>query len=122
MVRHVLTPPLPSFPSTPVCLAQFCSASFDASVRLWDPSQGKVHSTLNHHSALVYSLAFSPSGDYLASSSGDKTVCVWSTKDGSLVRTFTGPSACYDTAFSPDGGKLAACFSSGAVTVIDLRL
>lgn len=55
------------------------------------------------------------------SSSADRQVCVWSTKDGALVRTFTGPSASYEAAFSPDGNKVACCFSSGAVAVIDLK-
>ena len=98
------------------------SASFDASVRLWDPAAGKMRCTLAHHSALVYAVVFSGNGEYLASASADKQVCVWSAKDGALLRTFTGPSACYDIAFSPEGGKLAACYSSGAVAVLDLRL
>ena len=91
-------------------------------MRLWDPAVGKVRLTLSHHTALVYSIAFSPDGDFIASSSADKLVCVWSAKDGSLVRTFAGPSACYDAAFAPEGGKLAACYSSGAVALLDLRL
>jgi WD40 repeat protein len=47
---------------------------------------------------------------------------VWSARDGSLVRTLAGPAACYDVAFSPDGGKLAACFGNGQVQVVDLKL
>lgn len=39
-----------------------CSASFDATVKLWDVHAGKVVSTLQRHQDPVYSVAFSPSG------------------------------------------------------------
>lgn len=38
------------------------SASFDATVKLWDVYAGKVVSTLQRHQDPVYSVAFSPSG------------------------------------------------------------
>lgn len=38
------------------------SASFDATVKLWDVHAGKVVSTLQRHQDPVYSVAFSPSG------------------------------------------------------------
>jgi len=108
-----------------ITLANFArarSSSFDGSIRLWDTATGKSRVTLAQHTALVYSLSFSSNGDYLVSSGADKLVCVWNVKDGSLVRTFSGPSACYDAGFSPDNEKVAACFSSGAVALIDLKL
>jgi transducin (beta)-like 1 len=106
----------------PASAPTLASASYDATVRLWDAAAGKARATLAHHSALVYSVVFSPDGALLASTSADRVVCLWSARDGALLRTFAGPAACYDAAFSPDGGKLAACYASGAVAVLDLRL
>ncbi len=92
-------------------------------MRVWDPAAPtKPRLSLLRHSALVYAVAFSPDGDFLAAASADRGLSVWSTRDGSLVRALTGPAACYDVAFAPDGGKLAACFGNGQVQVVDLKL
>ena len=45
------------------CLGYRGSASFDATVKLWDVHAGKVVSTLQRHQDPVYSVAFSPSGE-----------------------------------------------------------
>jgi transducin (beta)-like 1 len=71
---------------------------------------------------MVYSVAFSPDGELLVAASADRAVSVYSTKDGSLLRTFTGSSAAYEAAFSPEGDKVAAVFASGAVALVDLHL
>ena len=38
----------------------------------------------------VYSVAFSPNGQFLASGSFDKCLHIWNVKDGSLVKTYRG--------------------------------
>ncbi len=98
------------------------SSSFDGTVRVWDPVTGKARLTLTPHSAMVYALAFSPSGEFVASTSTDRLVAVHSTSDGSLVRTYVGPAAGFDVAWAPEGNRLAACFASGAVALIDVRV
>ena len=50
------------------------SASFDATVRLWDPHGGACKHVLQKHTESVYSVAFSADGQYLASGSFDKCV------------------------------------------------
>ena len=92
-------------------------------MRVWDLAAGRSRLTLGGgvHSGMVYALAWSPCGTLLATTAADKRVAVWSASDGALVRTFTGPAAGFDVAFAPEGGKVAACFASGAVVVIDLR-
>ena len=54
-------------------------------------------------------VAFSPNGKLLASASYDSTVKLWSTQDGSLVRTLKGHShAVTSVAFSPNGKLVAS--------------
>jgi WD40 repeat protein len=49
-------------------------------VRLWDAATGEELVRLPGHSDYVYSLAFSPDGKTLVSSSGDTTLRLWDTE------------------------------------------
>src|SRR5260221_7214219 len=53
------------------------SASFDKTIKLWDPHTGEHLRTLEGHSSVVKSVAFSPHGGLLASASFDKTIKLW---------------------------------------------
>ncbi len=106
----------------------FCcgnSCCFDGTVKIWDAAtlrpKAAATLTISRHTSLVYAIAYSPDGDYFATAGADRGVHVWSSSDGSLVRTFMGPSAAFDVAFSPTGGKVAVAYASGAAAVIDLR-
>lgn len=100
-----------------------CSASLDHTARVWDPTSGRSRLTLGAgvHSGMLYALAWSPCGEWIATAAADRLVAVWSAQDGALVRTFTGPAAAFDVAFAPEGGRLAATFATGTVAVIDMR-
>jgi WD40 repeat protein len=50
------------------------SGSRDKTIKLWDPTIGKLWQTLKGHSDWVHSVAFSPNGKLLASGSYNKTV------------------------------------------------
>ena len=55
------------------------------------------------------SVAFSPDGKRLASTSMDRTVKVWAANSGQDALTFEGhTNGCCDVAFSPDGKWLAS--------------
>lgn len=105
------------------------STSFDGSIRVWNPSAEEpcLH-TFTQHKALIYSLSFSPDGRLLVSGSADNTVLVWDVENGSLVKSFTGPSSVLSVSFQlapsqPAGTYvIAASFATGAMVLLDLSM
>ncbi len=71
---------------------------------LWH-SGGRV---LSQHGA-VTSIAYAPTGDLLATGSGDNAVRLWQPQTGALVMTLRGHSDwVFNVAFSPDGRTIAS--------------
>ena len=71
--------------------------------------QGREKFTLPGHTEWVFSVAFSPDGTTLASSSWDGTVRLWNVTTGQEEATFTAHTYWVPSvAFSPDGSTLAS--------------
>ena len=91
---------------------------------LWEMSKGTIPvvrplplGTLEGHSAVVSSVAFSPDGQMIASASRDQTIKLWNV-EGTELTTFRGHSAAiWDIAWSPDGSFIA---SAGAENMVRL--
>ena len=88
-------------------------------INMWEPSSGSLVRVLRDHRNLepVISLAFSPRGKSLASSSFmGQAIKLWDPAMGYLMRTIKGYSGVIlDTAFSPDGVHLASACLDGKV-------
>jgi small GTP-binding protein len=74
------------------------------------------------HQGAVMSMAFDPQGEVLASGSADKTIKLWETKTGKLVRTLDrSGEGVTSLAFVPQGGTLAAASFDNTLELWDVE-
>eukprot|EP01130_Rhizamoeba_saxonica_P009393 TRINITY_DN3817_c0_g1_i1.p1 TRINITY_DN3817_c0_g1~~TRINITY_DN3817_c0_g1_i1.p1 ORF type:complete len:233 (-),score=34.89 TRINITY_DN3817_c0_g1_i1:634-1332(-) len=67
-----------------------CSASEDATIRVWEFESGKFEQVLKGHTGSVRDIAFDPTGTYLASCSNDLTIKIWDFRAFRCVKTLHG--------------------------------
>ncbi|WP_088889039.1 NB-ARC domain-containing protein [Leptolyngbya ohadii] len=103
--------------NTPNGTQLLATGSDDQTVKLWRINEtidslvnspvSECVATLNHPSR-IWSVAFSPDGQLLATGSDDQTVKLWRVSSGELLQTFQGHSSrVWSVAFSPNGELLA---------------
>ena len=98
------------------------SASWDNTIKLWDPHTGEHLRTLEGHSSEVTSVAFSPDGGFLASASDDDTIKLWDPHTGEHLRTLEGHSdEVTSVAFSSYGGPLTSVSGDSTLTPKDFH-
>ena len=79
------------------------------SLQVWDVASGQVVLFCSTSSSRIWSVAFSPDEQLIASSSDDYTVKLWATSNGDCVSTLEGHSDWVSSvAFSPDGKVVAS--------------
>ncbi len=85
---------------------------------LWDGRTGERLVPLLGHSARVSALAISPDGTLAATGSDDKTVRLWSSPEGQLIKLIGDiGSSVSSLAFSADGERLAIGTAAGRVLI-----
>ena len=97
------------------------TASFDGSIRIWNIHDGSCFSYFNRHRDSVYSVAFSPSGDFLASGSLAGQMYIWDISEGQCIKSYKGKGDIFEVAWNKEESRVAACFSSNVVSLIDFH-
>ncbi|MGI2906587.1 AAA-like domain-containing protein [Tolypothrix sp. VBCCA 56010] len=97
--------------------------AFSPIVRIQDIlAEIQEKNSLEEHSSSVTSVAFSPDGKILASGSSDKTIKLWDTATGKVIRTLTGHTdSVRSVAFSPDGKILASGSSDKTIKLWNIN-
>jgi WD40 repeat protein len=85
-------------------------------VQVWDALTGANVLKYTGQTGSVKTVAWSPNGQYLASSGYDGTVQVWKAADGTQMDTYHDHAlSVYAVAWSPDGTRLASGGDDGFI-------
>jgi eukaryotic-like serine/threonine-protein kinase len=102
--------------------ARLATASYDGSVRIWDPVRAQLLTTLDHEDEQVVHVEFSPDGSRLATASKDAKARIWDVASGERLFTLVGHEASLHTlAFAPDGTQIATAGLERSVRVWNVR-
>jgi WD40 repeat protein len=96
------------------------SGSHDDTVRIWDAVSGTIQHTVEGHTSLVFSVAFSSDGLSIVSGSGDNTVRIWDAISGTIQHTFEGhTSQVKSVGFSSSGLRIVSGSDDYTVRIWD---
>jgi WD40 repeat protein/uncharacterized caspase-like protein len=95
---------------------------YDQVAKVWDVATGAEIRPLIGHSGSVNSVAFSPDGKQILTSSSDNTIKIWNAETGEEVRTLKGHTSLVSSAaFSPDGKQIVSGSSDHSVRIWDAQ-
>jgi WD40 repeat protein len=83
-----------------------------------DYTKFKCLKTLEGDSEGVLSVAYSPDGTKIISSSGDETIKIWDANIGQCLKTLEGHlDYVYSVTFDPDGTKIISCSYDNTIKI-----
>src|SRR5262249_53170709 len=91
----------------------------DPTARLWDAINGKLRTTCTGHRSKLDSVAFSPDGSRLVTTSSDRTVRQWDVRRGQETEPpyDRHASEVYSAVYSPDGQWIASAGADRTIRV-----
>ena len=95
----------------------------EPAVQLWDVNTGTLLQTL-YQPVNIWSVAFSPDGNRIATGDNNGTIRLWDTHTGLHLRTLRGNGISLQVqslAFSPDGTILASADNAGKVLLYEVH-
>ena len=96
------------------------SGSEDHSVRLWDvATRREILRLSGRHDSHVFSVAWCPLGEKLASADKRGRILIWNVQRGEVIQNFDYPRQIMGLTWSPDGQRLAAGNERGHVRIWD---
>jgi len=103
--------------------AYLASASFDKTVKIWDPTRGICMHKLVGHQDSVYSIAFSPDNQILASGGSTDGFCyLWDVRSGNKLGSYKlNEGGVLELAWNNTGSRIALAGANKQVTVLDIR-
>jgi WD40 repeat protein len=97
---------------------RIAAGNADATVKIWNDSNGAQLRLLTGHGDVVTSVVYSPDGRTIFSGSADGTVRTWDAESGQPLRALKSRSGqVLSVAISPDGKRIAAAGSGDAVVI-----
>ena len=103
--------------------SRLATAGADGLAKVWDAATGELLLTFAEHTDSLHSLAYSPDGRYIATTSdeNDASVKVWDAQTGQVVYSLTGhPVRVWGLAFSPDSRYLVTGGARGVIKLWDM--
>lgn len=102
-------------PGDPKILA---SGAFDFSIRLWDITTQQCIRSITKHTQPIYTICFSPNGDYFVSGGIDNMLYIWRTADQALMASYEAKSGMFEAHWDPTGKYIAMCLANATVAVL----